>query len=40
MSPKMPEWAAALSGLDADELRDLARQMAASRTSITTSLSL
>ncbi|SOJ54853.1 Dimethyl sulfoxide/trimethylamine N-oxide reductase [Mycobacterium simulans] len=38
--PKTPEWAAALSGLDADELRVLARRMAAGRTLITTSLSL
>jgi len=38
--PKTPEWAAALSGLNAGELRDLARHMAASRTLITTSLSL
>lgn len=38
--PKTPEWAATLSGLEADQLRDLARQMAAGRTLITTSLSL
>lgn len=38
--PKTPEWAAALSGLDAGDLRDLARRMAAGRTLITTSLSL
>ncbi|BBX97024.1 molybdopterin guanine dinucleotide-containing S/N-oxide reductase [Mycobacterium lacus] len=38
--PKTPEWAAALSGLDVDELRALARRMAAGRTLITTSLSL
>ncbi|MCV7428276.1 molybdopterin guanine dinucleotide-containing S/N-oxide reductase [Mycobacterium montefiorense] len=39
-TPKTPEWAAALSGIDADGLRNLARRMAAGRTLITTSLSL
>lgn len=38
--PKTPEWAAALSGLDSEDLRALARDMAARRTLITTSLSL
>ncbi len=38
--PKTPEWAAELSGLDAGELRDLARDMAGRRTLITVSLSL
>jgi len=38
--PKTPEWAARLSGLDADELRALAREMAAGRTFVTTSLSM
>ncbi len=37
---KSPEWAASRSGLGADELRKLARQMAASRTLITVSYSL
>lgn len=39
-APKTPEWAAALSGLDANNLRALARRMAAGRTLITTSLSM
>ena len=38
--PKSPEWAAPLCGIDADDLRLLARRMAASRTLITTTWSL
>ncbi|MGB0482876.1 MAG: molybdopterin-dependent oxidoreductase, partial [Alphaproteobacteria bacterium] len=38
--PKTPQWAAALTGLDADRLTALARQMAAGRTMITTTASL
>lgn len=38
--PKSPEWAASLSGLDADDLRALAREMATSRTLVTVSYSL
>jgi biotin/methionine sulfoxide reductase len=37
---KTPEWAAALSGLDADDLRALARRMAAGRTLVTVSYGL
>jgi biotin/methionine sulfoxide reductase len=37
---KTPEWAQALSGLPANDLRELARQMAASRTLVTVSYSL
>jgi biotin/methionine sulfoxide reductase len=37
---KTPEWAAQLSGLPAEDLRALARQMAASRTLVTVSYSL
>ncbi|RIR88108.1 molybdopterin guanine dinucleotide-containing S/N-oxide reductase [Mycobacteroides abscessus] len=38
--PKSPEWAAPISGLDAAELRTLARRMAAGRTLVTVSWSL
>ncbi|MGE2836699.1 molybdopterin guanine dinucleotide-containing S/N-oxide reductase [Mycobacterium sp. SMC-4] len=38
--PKSPHWAARISGLDADELVALARQMAAARTLVTVSWSL
>ncbi len=38
--PKTPQWAAALTGLDADRLTALAREMAAKRTMITTTASL
>jgi len=38
--PKSPQWAAAICGLDADELTALARQMAACRTIVTVSWSL
>lgn len=38
--PKTPQWAAALTGLDADRLTALAREMAAGRTMITTTASL
>lgn len=38
--PKTPEWAARLSGIPAEALRDLARQMAARRTLITVNFSL
>lgn len=37
---KTPQWASALSGLPAEQLRSLARQMAASRTLVTVSWSL
>ncbi len=37
---KSPQWASALSGLPAEDLTDLARQMAASRTLVTVSWSL
>ncbi len=39
-SPKTPEWAAALCDLPADEIRSLARRMAATRTMIMVSWSL
>lgn len=38
--PKSPQWAAAICGLDADELTALARRMAACRTIVTVSWSL
>ena len=38
--PKTPQWAAALTGLDANRLTALAREMAAGRTMITTTASL
>jgi len=38
--PKTPQWAAALTGLDADRLTALAHEMAARRTMITTTASL
>ena len=38
--PKTPQWAAALTGLDADRLTALAREMVAGRTMITTTASL
>ena len=39
-TPKTAEWAAAISGLEADTIRNLARRMAAGRTMIATSYSL
>ena len=38
--PKTPEWAAAISGIDADAIRSLARRMAATRTMLTCTYSL
>ena len=38
--PKSPEWAAPLSGVDPETIRDLARRMAATRTLITVAWSL
>src|SRR5690606_19764233 len=39
-TPKTAEWAAAITGIDADTIRNLARRMAAVRTMIATSYSL
>lgn len=39
-TPKSPQWAAAISGVSADDLTALARRMAASRTLVTVSWSL